>query len=80
MLSFMTSHTTLSTLLRMVKNLAFLDTPFTYEPLAWAIRKGDPDFMNFLNNLLKQMRGDGRYEKIYQKWFGTDEWLKDIQS
>lgn len=63
------------------KNLAFLDTPFTYEPLAWAIRKGDPDFMNFLNNLLKQMRGgDGRYEKIYQKWFGTDEWLKDIQS
>lgn len=61
------------------QNLAFLDEPFTYEPLAWAIRKGDPDFMNFLNNLLKQMRGDGRYEAIYNKWFGTDAWLKDIQ-
>lgn len=61
------------------KKLAFLDKPFTYEPLAWAIRKGDPDFLNFLNNLLKQMRGDGRYEAIYNKWFGTDEWLKDIQ-
>lgn len=59
--------------------LAFLDEPFTYEPLAWAIRKGDPDFMNFLNNFMKQMRGDGRYQAIYNKWFGTDEWLKDIQ-
>lgn len=59
--------------------VAFLDTPFTYEPLAWAIRKGDPDFMNFLNNFMKQMRGDGRYQAIYNKWFGTDEWLKDIQ-
>lgn len=61
------------------KKLAFLDVPFTYEPLAWAVRKGDPDFLNFLNNLLTQMRGDGRYQKIYDKWFGTDEWLKDIQ-
>ncbi|ADD68919.1 extracellular solute-binding protein family 3 [Denitrovibrio acetiphilus DSM 12809] len=61
------------------KNLAFLNVPFTYEPLAWAIRKGDPDFMNFLNNILVQMKGDGRYQKIYDKWFGTDQWLKDIQ-
>lgn len=61
------------------KKLAFLDKPFTYEPLAWAIKKGDPDFMNFLNNFLRQVRGDGRYDKIYKKWFGSDEWLKDIQ-
>jgi len=43
--------------------------PLTYEPLAWAIRKGDPDFLNFLNNFLAQTRGDGRWEKIKQKWF-----------
>jgi polar amino acid transport system substrate-binding protein len=43
--------------------------PLTYEPLAWAIRKGDPDFLNFLNNFLKQMRGDGRWDQIQQKWF-----------
>ncbi|MGD9808789.1 MAG: transporter substrate-binding domain-containing protein [Deferribacterales bacterium] len=59
--------------------ITFLDQPFTYEPLAWAIRKGDPDFMNFLNNMMKQMRGDGRYQAIYDKWFATDAWLKDIQ-
>jgi len=43
--------------------------PLTYEPLAWAIRKGDPDFLNWLNNFLKQVRGDGRWDQIKQKWF-----------
>jgi polar amino acid transport system substrate-binding protein len=43
--------------------------PLTYEPLAWAIRKGDPDFLNWLNNFLAQVRGDGRWEKLKQRWF-----------
>ncbi len=43
--------------------------PLTYEPLAWAIRKGDPDFLNFLNNFLAQVRGDGRWDTLKQKWF-----------
>jgi len=43
--------------------------PLTYEPLAWAIRKGDPDFLNFLNNFLHQVRGDGRWDQLKQKWF-----------
>jgi polar amino acid transport system substrate-binding protein len=60
-------------------NLVFLDTPFTYEPLAWAVRKGDPDFLNFLNNFLAQIKGDGRYQKVYDKWFGSSDWLKRIQ-
>ena len=43
--------------------------PLTYEPLAWAIRKGDPDFLNWLNNFLAQVRGDGRWDKLKEKWF-----------
>jgi len=43
--------------------------PITYEPLAWAIRKGDPDFLNWLNNFLRQIRGDGRWDQVKQKWF-----------
>ena len=43
--------------------------PLTYEPLAWAVRKGDPDFINFLNNFLHQVRGDGRWDQLKQKWF-----------
>ncbi len=54
--------------------LVFLDEPFTKEPIAWAIRKNDPDFMKFLNDFLSQMKADGRFDKIYHKWFNTTDW------
>jgi polar amino acid transport system substrate-binding protein len=57
----------------------FLDKPFTYEPLAWAINKGDPDFLNFLNNFLRQSRGDGFYDKVYNKWIVGADWKDKIQ-
>jgi len=56
-----------------------LDEAFTYEPLGWAIRKGDPDFLNYLNTFLRQIKGDGTYERIYNKWFKDDAWLKNVQ-
>ena len=59
--------------------IVLLDQPFTYEPLAWAINRGNPDFLNWLNNFMNQVRNDGTYEKIYAKWFKSDEWLKDLQ-
>jgi polar amino acid transport system substrate-binding protein len=43
--------------------------PLTYEPLAWAIRKGDADFLNWLNNFLAQVRGDGRWDQLKERWF-----------
>lgn len=57
----------------------FLNQPFTFEPLAWAINKGDPDFLNFLNNFLRQSKGDGFYEQIYNKWIIGSEWKKELQ-
>ncbi|MBT8370961.1 MAG: transporter substrate-binding domain-containing protein [Desulfobacterales bacterium] len=54
--------------------LIFLDQPFTKEPIAWAIRKNDPDFMKFLNDFLIKLKADGRFDKIYQKWFLSSEW------
>ncbi len=59
--------------------LIFLDEPFTFEPLAWAIRKGDPDFMNWLNNFLRQVKNDGRYQKIYSRWITSTDWIKEIE-
>ena len=59
--------------------LVFLDEPFTYEPLGWAVRKGDYDFLNWLNNFLNQVKHDGTYDKIYDKWFKSDAWLKELQ-
>ena len=59
--------------------LIFLDEPFTFEPLAWAIRKGDHDFMNWLNNFLRQVKNDGRYAKIYDKWIRSTDWIQEIE-
>ncbi|MDT8420747.1 MAG: transporter substrate-binding domain-containing protein [Desulfuromonadales bacterium] len=59
--------------------MVHLDQSFTYEPLAWAVRKGDFDFVNWLNNFLNQAKNDGTYDKIYDKWFKDDAWQKDLQ-
>ena len=62
--------------------LIHLDTPLTYEPLAFAIKKGDPDFLNWLNNYLKQIKEDkvlNTHEKLYKKWFVDTKWLKRVQ-
>jgi polar amino acid transport system substrate-binding protein len=56
------------------ENLIFLDKPFTQEPIAWAIRKNDPDFLKFLNQFLVQIKADGRFETIYNRWFVETDW------
>lgn len=62
--------------------LVHLDTPLTYEPLGFAIKKGDPDFENWLNNFLRQIKEDkviNLHERLYQKWFVDTRWLKKVQ-
>ncbi len=56
-----------------------LDKPFTYEPLGIGIRQGDPDFLTFLNNFLRQLKNDGRYDRIYNKWITSTDWFKQTQ-
>jgi polar amino acid transport system substrate-binding protein len=59
--------------------IVHLEEPFTFEPLGWAIRKGDPDFLNWLNNFMYQVRNDGTYDEIYAKWFQSSDWLNNVQ-
>ncbi len=58
--------------------LVLLDDPFTYEPLAWGVKRGNADFINWLDNFLAQSKNDGTYDKIYKKWFLSDAWLKQL--
>lgn len=60
-------------------NIVHFDKELTYEPIGWAIRKGDPDFLNWLNNFIEQIRGDGKYDLLYNKWFKDDSWLKRLK-
>jgi polar amino acid transport system substrate-binding protein len=43
--------------------------PFTYEPFAMAVRKGDFDFLGWLNMYIETIKADGRYDELYQKYF-----------
>ncbi|MBN1572970.1 MAG: transporter substrate-binding domain-containing protein [Deltaproteobacteria bacterium] len=43
-------------------------TPFTYEPVAMGTRKGDPDLLNWINNFIEIISGDGRLALLEQKW------------
>ncbi|MEP6797122.1 MAG: glutamate ABC transporter substrate-binding protein [Lapillicoccus sp.] len=41
----------------------------TSEPYGLAFNKDDKDFVRFTNTLLDQMKADGRWKAIYDKWF-----------
>ncbi len=56
----------------------FLDKPFTYEPLGMGIRKGDPDFLNYLNNFIRQIKADGSYDRLYTKWIKSTGWFHNM--
>ena len=43
---------------------------FSYEPYGMALRKGDADFRNAVNNALMDGIDSGKYFEIYDKWFG----------
>ncbi|OAB45341.1 ABC transporter substrate-binding protein [Paenibacillus glacialis] len=44
---------------------------FTDEPYGIAIRKGDSEFVSTVNDLLKELKDDGTYDKLYEQWMGV---------
>ncbi len=49
---------------------------FTKEPVAFAIRKGDFDSYNYLNNWITLVTLEGWLQERKHYWFETDEWKK----
>ncbi|WP_291327582.1 transporter substrate-binding domain-containing protein [Desulfovibrio sp. UCD-KL4C] len=47
---------------------------FTKEPIGFAVRKGDPDFLNYLNNWIKVTNSEGWLEARFNYWFKTKQW------
>ena len=44
----------------------------TGEQYGMAVKKdGSVDLLRFINNVLADLKADGGYDKIYDKWFGT---------
>ena len=72
--TYMPVNTETAGAMSVLEGRADADEPFTKEPIAWAIRKNDPDFMKFLNEFLAQIKADGRFDKIYNEWFNQTDW------
>lgn len=53
-----------------------VDIPTTEyrEHSAFAIRKGDQVFLNWLNLFISDLRESGKYNELYKKWFTNTEW------
>ncbi|NCP04198.1 MAG: transporter substrate-binding domain-containing protein [Deltaproteobacteria bacterium] len=52
---------------------------FTQEPIGFAIRKGDIDFLNFLNNWILVNNASGWLPERYNYWFTTQEWKSQVE-
>ncbi|OGQ33475.1 MAG: amino acid ABC transporter substrate-binding protein [Deltaproteobacteria bacterium RIFCSPHIGHO2_12_FULL_43_9] len=50
--------------------------PFTFEPLGFAVRRGDPDFILWLNHFVRQVKGDGRLQAMVDKYMNNPGWLE----
>lgn len=51
-----------------------LKETFTREPIGFAIRKGDHDTLNFLNNWIQYVSAEGWLKERKHYWFKTREW------
>ena len=52
---------------------------FTREPIGFAVRKGDADFLNFLNNWILVAESEGWLAERYDYWFKTMDWEAQIK-
>jgi polar amino acid transport system substrate-binding protein len=53
-----------------------LKEDFTREPIGFALRKGDFDSLNFLDNWIRVTEAEGWLKERKQYWFGTKDWEK----
>jgi len=50
--------------------------PISKEPYGLGMRKGDTNFVNFVNKTLLAMEKSGESDKIYRKWFPGKRFFK----
>lgn len=53
--------------------------PFDPSASAFAVRKGDPDALNFFNNWIQYRNLDGWLEAAHAKWFQNRDWKDQVE-
>jgi polar amino acid transport system substrate-binding protein len=56
-----------------------LDNTFTREPIGFAVKKGDFDTMNYLDNWIRYVKAEGFLKDRKNYWFRTKDWEKMIK-
>jgi polar amino acid transport system substrate-binding protein len=56
-----------------------LQDPFTREPIGFAVRKGDPDTLNFLDNWIRVVDTEGWLKERKHYWFETMTWKELVR-
>lgn len=52
--------------------LKVVGQPFTVEFYGIAVRKGNEELLRGINRALAQIKADGTYDEIYDRWFGSN--------
>jgi polar amino acid transport system substrate-binding protein len=56
-----------------------LPEPITKEPIAFAVPKGDPDFVNFLDSWIRMAADEGWLAERQHYWFNTNAWKDQVE-
>lgn len=56
-----------------------LKTNFTREPIGFAVRKGDFDTLNYLNNWIRVVEAEGWLRERKRYWFETRDWERMLR-
>ncbi len=54
------------------KSLGFIEKPFDLNPYSFGVRKGDQEWLNFLNFYIYKLHQSGKMKELYKKWFNAE--------
>jgi len=65
--------------LKYPKRLFAITEPFTRELIGFAVRKGDPDTLNYFNNWIRLVTEEGWLKERHNYWFNSRDWQDRLQ-
>ncbi len=60
------------------RGFAMFEEPLTFEPLGIALAGNDPLLVNLVENYLNIMTGSGALKQLQEKWFTSNDWMKEL--
>jgi len=62
-----------------IKNVVTTGQPILASNVAFAVRKGNHDLLQWLNAGIDRVKADGTYEQLFQKWFGEGSHVRQAE-